>query len=201
MLNQRISQKEAIKLTSIFTILCPHGIVLAADSAATKRNPINFEVESIETNFKKIYCISKTNFGVSCWGLGKINGKTILDFLAEFEESYVEKADTIDDVAKKLVCFLQKEFSDNTDRMGMHLAGYMTIEGKAVPQLRHIFHERWHEAGEFVNENSHVEALSKGGRIPFPVYQPYPPLFNGDNTIANCLINFIPAMTEGKQRY
>jgi hypothetical protein len=125
-------------LTSIFTILCPHGIVLAADSAATKRNPINNEVESIETNFKKIYCISKTNFGVSCWGLGKINGKIILDFLAEFEESYVEKTDTLDDVAKKLVGFLQKEFSDNTDRMGLHLAGYMVVEGKAVPQLTHL---------------------------------------------------------------
>lgn len=187
-------------MTSIFTILCPHGIVLSADSAATKRNPINNEVESIETNFQKIYCISKTNFGVSCWGLGKINGKTILDFLAEFEESHVEKTDTIDDVAKKLVGFLQKEFSGSTDRMGMHLVGYMIIEGKAVPQLRHIFHEEWHKAGEFVNENSHVESRMKEGRFEFAVYRPYPPLFNGDNAIANCLINYIPQMTCGKQR-
>lgn len=84
--------------------------------------------------------------------------------------------------------------------MGLHLAGYLVKDDKAIPQLRHIFHERWHDDGEFTNENCHKEAYLNGKRFLFKSYVPYPPLFNGDNAIANCLINFIPAMTKGKQK-
>ena len=72
-------------MTSNFTILCPHGIVLAADGVVTKRNPFSGDVEKIYPYFRKIYKFSKTKFGVSCWGLGRINGLLILDFLAEFD--------------------------------------------------------------------------------------------------------------------
>jgi hypothetical protein len=193
--------KRVNYLTSTFTILCPHGIVLAADSAATKRNPITNEIEGEPIlNFKKIYQFSKTSFGISCWGLGTIQDKPILKFLAEFEESSVEKTDTLDQVAEKLTILLRSTTPKIQDRLGLHLAGYMKKDDKLVPQLRHIFHEKWHKAGEFVCENCHIESLSEQGRIKFPSYRPYPPLFNGDNAIANCLVNFIPRMTQGRQR-
>lgn len=187
-------------LTSTFTILCPHGIVMAADSAATERDPITNAITNIFPNFQKIYHLSKTSFGISCWGQGKVQNKLILEFLAEFEKSCVEKADTIDQVAKKLCEHLQSVTPKIQERMGLHLAGYDRTDGKPIPQLRHIFHERWHNDGEFTNENCHKEAHLNGKRFQFKSYAPYPPLFNGDNTIANCLFNFIPAMTEGRQR-
>ena len=183
-----------------FTILCPSGIVLAADSAATIRNPISNEVEKIITTVKKIYGVSKTNFGISCWGLGTIQGSSIVSHLAEFEELFIKKTDTIDDVAEKLVIFLQENLSENTNQMGLHLAGYMLKEDKNVPQIRHVFHEKWHNPGEFVNENIHMETLQETGRFRFPSYRTYPPLFNRDNAIANCLVNYIPNATNGTQR-
>jgi hypothetical protein len=173
--------------------------VLAADSAVTKRNPFSGDVEEITPHFQKIYRFSKTNFGISCWGLGKINGILVLDFLAEFEKSSVEKTDTLDQVADKLRDHLRKVTPKISERMGLHLAGYVTIEGKPTPQLRHIFHEIWHLAGDFVAENCHIESL-KPIREQFPSYRPYPPLFNGDNAIANCLVNVIPYMNQGSQK-
>ncbi len=187
-------------MTSTFTILCPQGIVLAADSVATQRNPINNEVEKLIPNIQKIYGFSKVPFGASFWGLGTINGKSILDFLAYFEKNGVEKTDALDQIAKKLTDALAKVLPQNTDRMGLHLAGYVKTEKGNVPQLRHIFHEKWHKAGEFVCENCHKESLGEFAQIIFRDYRPYPPLFNGDNAIANCLVNFIPAMTQGQQR-
>jgi hypothetical protein len=187
-------------LTSTFTILCPYGIVLAADSVGTIRNHFSNEIEKIIPNVQKIYGFSKVPFGTSFWGLGVVEDKPTLDFLAEFEESSVEKTDTLDQVADKLREHLSKVTPKISDGMGLHLAGYVTIEGKPTPQLRHIFHETWHAAGDFVAENCHIESLSAKGRIKFPSYLPYPPLFNGDNAIANCLVNFIPYMTQQKQK-
>lgn len=186
--------------TSTFTILCPHGIVMAADSAATERNPLTNEITRIIPDFRKIYHVSKTSFGISCWGQGIIQNKTVMEFLSEFENSYVEKGDNIDQVAEKLSEQLRNAKPEIQNRMGLHLAGYHIKNDKAIPQLRHIFHEQWHGKGEFTNENCHEEAHLNGKRLPFKSYVPYPPLFNGDNAIANCLINFIPAMTNGKQR-
>jgi hypothetical protein len=168
---------------------------MAADSAGTKRNPFTNEIEEVIPDVKKICKVSKTNFGISCWGLGTIQGKPIMDFLTEFEESSVEKSDTLDQVAEKLTTLLRTTMSENEYRMGLHLAGYDRKEGTPSPQLRHIFHERWHKAGEFVCENCHKESLAEMARIEFYDYSSYPTLFNGDNAVANCLFNYIPAIT------
>jgi hypothetical protein len=173
---------------------------MAADSAATERDPITNEITHIIPDFRKIYHVSKTSFGISCWGLGKIQNKSILEYLAEFEESHVEKTDTIDQVAEKLSEHLRSVTPKIQKRMGLHLAGYIRKGDKSIPQLRHIFHERWHSDGEFTNENCHNEAHIDGKKVLFKSYVPYLPLFNGDNAIANCLFNYIPSATRGMQR-
>jgi hypothetical protein len=173
--------------------------VLAADSVGTIRNPFSGEVEKIIPNIQKIHGFSKVGFGTSFWGLGVVGDTPIPDFLAEFEESSVEKTDTLDQVAVKLRDHLSNVTPKINERMGLHLAGYAVIEGKSAPQLRHIFRESWHLAGEFVAENCHIESL-KPVREQFLSYRPYPPLFNGDNAIANCLVNFIPYMTQQTQK-
>lgn len=53
---------------------------MAADSVATIRNTFSHEIEGYIDNIQKIYKISKTNFGVSYWGLGGVEGKSVLEF-------------------------------------------------------------------------------------------------------------------------
>lgn len=172
---------------------------MAADSAMTEVYPRTNAILKITPNVRKIYHVSKANLGISCWGLAKIQNKLILDFLAEFEESSIDKTDTIDEVAEKLKNHLQNVTPKIQLTMGLHLAGYVKKEKKYVSQLRHIFHERWHNSGDFTNENCHEEYHQNGTRIPFSSYFSYPTLFNGDNAIANCLFNYIPSVTGGRQ--
>lgn len=173
---------------------------MAADSRITEVNPSTNQVLRYIDDIKKVYYVSSANLGISYWGLAEIRGKLLLDFLAEFETSVIEKTDTIDGVAEKLKNQLQNVEPKIQVRMGLHLAGYMKKEEDYIPRLRHVFHEHWHSAGEFTNEDCHLEYHHEGKRIPFPSYFSYPVLFNGDNSIANCLFNYIPTMTKGTQR-
>lgn len=173
---------------------------MATDSLITYVNPTTNQITRYDDNIKKIYHVSKVNLGISYWGLAEIRGKPLLGFLAEFEESFVDKADTIDEVAEKFKNHLQNVEPKIQVRMGLHLAGYVKKEKNYTPRLRHVFHEIWHNAGDFTDENCHIEYHLNGKRVPFPSYFPYPPLFNGDNAIANCLFNFIPNMTKGRQQ-
>ena len=172
---------------------------MAADSVATIRNTFSHEIEGYIDNIQKIYKISKTNFGVSYWGLGGVEGKSVLEFLTDFEKS-VSATDTLDQVAQKLTSRLSTTLPTNQYRMGLHIAGYVTDGDTSIPQLRHIFHEAWHKPGQFVCENCNKESLAKDVRIEFYSPANYLALFNGDNTVANCLFNYIPAMTQNQHR-
>ncbi len=73
--------------------------------------------------------------------------------------------------------------------MGMHLAGYKD----KTPKLHHIFHEGWYGKGQFTNEDCHKEYhFPSGDKVLYKDYNKYPILFNGDNLIANVLLNYIP---------
>lgn len=187
-------------MTSTFTILCPYGIVLGADSAVTTRNPLTGKVDGIKTGFRKVGSISYNRFGFSCWGLGKINSQLLTEFLEDlYKETF--SSDTIDKVANNISISLSNITPSISNRIGIHLAGYCSNNrGVPAPQLRHIFHESWHNPGQFVVENCHAESLTANGRVAFANYEPYPVLFNGDNTVANCLVNFIPIMTNKSQQ-
>ena len=121
---------------------------MAADSVATLRNPFSNEIEEYIDDFQKVYKIAKTNFGVSSWGLGAIQNKTVLKFLNEFEESSVSPDDTLDQVSEELTKLLCHSLPTNEYIMGFHIAGYMANKDTQIPQLRHIFHETWHKAGQ-----------------------------------------------------
>lgn len=172
---------------------------MATDSLITYVNPTTNQIIRYDDNIKKIYHVSKVNLGISYWGLAEIQKKPILDFLIEFEESCIDKTDTINEISEKLKNYLQDLKPKIQSRMGLHLVGYVKKEEEYIPRLRHVFHERWHSAGEFTNENSNIECHLGGKRIPFRSHFFYPVLFNGDNAIANCLFNYIPSMTRGKQ--
>lgn len=173
---------------------------MSADSRITYIDAITNEILEHVDDVEKLYHVKKVNVGISYWGLAEIQDKSMLDFLSEFEEAQIDEDDSIDEVAEKLKNHLENIVPRIRIRIGLHLAGYEKSGEESTPRLRHIFHERWHSSGEFTNEDSNSEWHREGERIPFPTRRLFPALFNGDNTIANSLFNYIPLITRGKQR-
>ncbi len=173
---------------------------MSADSRITYTDAITNEILRYVDGVEKVYHVKKVNLGISYWGLAEIQDKSMLDFLTEFEETQLDEGDSFDEVAEELKNRLEHVVPRIRIRMGLHLAGYEKRGDEYTPRLRHIFHERWHPSGEFTNEDSNIEWHREGERIPFRSRRLFPVLFNGDNAIANCLFNYIPAMTNGRQR-
>lgn len=176
-------------LTSTFTILCPEGIVMATDSRIKVRG-------KLFNGIQKIYQMLKTPIGISYWGYVGFNGKIVLEHLKDFEKDYVTDGDTVDHVAEKLKEYLENINPKISDRGGFHLAG--CIQQNQSYRLRHVFHETWHNVGEFTNENCHVEFHDPHGNKIIPHDEKsYPVLFNGDNFVANALFNYAPFVDGG----
>jgi hypothetical protein len=182
-------------------LLCPEGIILAADMRETTMNTITAEIIGFRDKVKKIYRVKKkTNVGISCWGLAEVRrtgvpNKDIVPYLAEFDHSSIERGDTVDAIAGKLKQCLENVTPPISSRMGFHVAGYIDLEGHRAPHLRHVFRWDWHRPGEFTNENSHTEYhLPYGDRVSYKTRKEYPTLFNGDNLIANALFNYAPSI-------
>jgi hypothetical protein len=187
-------------MTSTITILCPQGIVMAADSRISYVDSVTGQPRELMDDVKKIFYLRKAKVGISYWGLATIQGKPMLDFLQEIEDTFIQEEDKINDVAEKLLKRLHGTTPRIRTRMGLHIAGYVREGTNYIPKLQHIFHERWHSDGEFTNENCHLEYHSNGKKILFHQYYPYPVLFNGDNAVANCLFNYIPHISGQKIR-
>lgn len=147
---------------------------------------------------QKIYEMLKTSMGISYWGYVSFNEKTVLEHLKDFEKDYVNDKDTVDDVAEKLKEYLENIDPKIADTGGFHLAGCIHQNKKQSYRLRHVFHERWHNVGEFTNENCHTEYHDRyGNKIVLRDEKSYPVLFNGDNFVANALFNYAPFVDGG----
>lgn len=173
-------------------MLCPQGIVLAADMRETTIYPTwQNRLPLVKDNIKKIYPFKQGNIGISCWGLAEIttetNKKDIVSYLEEFDNSKVKEGFTLDDVAEELKITLESISPKIEHPMGFHIAAYL----KNRPKLRHVFHMDWHNPGEFTNEDCHLEYHTEyGDKLIYRIRKEYPPLFNGDSFIANAFFNY-----------
>ena len=175
-------------MTSTITIAHPQGLVLGADKYITYPMTPDRRVLT-HTVANKIYPSTKTNAGISFWGLANYGGTRGIDFLKEFDENNLSSNDFIDEIASKLKQKLEAITPKIKKRCGFHVAGYSKSTQK--PKLRHVFHENWHDDGEFTNEDCHKEYHdSIGNRVSYRYEKDFPVLFNGDNFIANVLFNF-----------
>jgi len=178
-------------MTSTFVVLCPEGVVIAADSRITYQlHPQNhWKIGHID-NVQKIFHLKEPNVCGSYWGLAEIQGKPILQHLQDFEKSQLSRSDDVDSIAKKMKTYLENIAPKIERRMGLHITGYIDN----TPKLRHVFHEFWHINGEFVNEDCHAECYLPplGNKVMYREPKEYPVLFNGDNLVANALFNYAP---------
>lgn len=99
-------------MSIISTVYVPEGIAMAADSriTGTRTNNINGGTETssftISDNGQKLVKLNKVKVGISFCGIMIKDGNTIADFLRLFEINVVEKADTVEMVAKKLFDYM-----------------------------------------------------------------------------------------------
>ena len=92
-------------MTTTISLLCPEGIVLAADSREGIIDPYTGNYLKIRDNVKKIISLKNTaGVAMSCWGLATVSeaekpDKDIIPFLEEFNNTTLEKGDRIEQVA------------------------------------------------------------------------------------------------------
>jgi hypothetical protein len=174
-------------------------MVLATDRRITSIDESG-NVLGYRDNVDKIFRFSKSQIGVSYWGLASFGSDAMLDRLKDFEKTKVDSKDDVNVVSEKLAGYLEGFTPKIETSMGLHVAGYCRNKGDMYPQLRHVFHVKWHNPGQFTNENSNQEYHLPDGKKCSHKYDPFVALFNGDNTIANALFNFLPEIYPSRKQ-
>jgi hypothetical protein len=167
------------------TVVCPEGVVVAADSRVTLSyylDPESTEKTIVQSNFDnatKLMTLKEPHdfVAISTVGAGTISDRTIHSFAAEFQETLGDKRLTIKEYADKLETFYQaqwdkKEHEDDDLEIQFQVAGL--------------------DKGEIYGELYNVTVPKGKGK---PIQQIKPGVFNvawnGDVSIVTRLVNGI----------
>lgn len=127
-------------MTLVLTELSPFGIAMAADSAVTVTNTIT-GLSYVKPNAAlKLQVIPYLNAGISCWGLGIINGIPTDEWLSKFIDTN-SSLGSLKEFADELAKQLNSQVPRNTTsegRLGFHLAGFEIYNGTPTPSFYHI---------------------------------------------------------------
>jgi hypothetical protein len=116
-------------MTIVSVVFVPEGIAMAADSRLTgtrKRQDGFIDRFVVTDNAQKLVLLRKATIGVSFYGDAIIEGKTVADFLRNFDINLVKVHDTVAEIANNLKEFLEQGF-DQYD-LSFLLAGYDSDE-------------------------------------------------------------------------
>ncbi|SDN95438.1 hypothetical protein [Bacillus sp. OK048] len=112
-------------MTIISVVCVPEGIAMTADSrligSYTRDNGV-VERFTFTDNAQKLLLIRNSNIGVSFCGDALIEGRTVADFLREFDSNQVKSTDSIPEVAEKLKDTLYSKFTNY--KVAFYLAGF-----------------------------------------------------------------------------
>lgn len=105
-------------MSIVCAVYLAEGIVMAADSRITgtqsiidtENNMVSNNFYTLSDNGQKVFLLNTVSVGVLACGEMEINGRPIFDFLRMFEIEKVEKTDTTEIVANKLLEFLNGNF-------------------------------------------------------------------------------------------
>jgi hypothetical protein len=127
-------------MTLVLTELSPFGIAMAADSAVTFTNPNTGYSFAKPNAAEKLQVIPYLNAGVSCWGVGEIDGEATDEWLAGFIRAN-SNLPSLASFASTLATALQNHLGPSSakqSRVGFHLAGFEEYNGKPAPSFYHI---------------------------------------------------------------
>ena len=167
------------------TVICPEGVVVAADSRVTLSyylNPESVEKTIVQSNFdnatKLMTLVSPHNYvAISTVGAGTIADRTIHSYAAEFHETLGEERLKIREYAEKLETFYQTQW-DN--------AGHNADDSDIQFQVAGL------DEGELYGELYNV-TVPKGKSKPVQLIKPglFNVAWNGDISIVTRLVNGI----------
>ena len=159
-----------------------HGTFMIADSLITEY----FEDGTSKPcyNTEKIFVLPNSKTAISFWGAVN-NPKTKFDLFSELdlikkELSPFTERYGIATITDKLLKMLPKLNIDQDDELGFHVTGY----DHHTPRLNHVFHAKFLEKREFINEDATCQAhegfIGRHGYKKISFSMPFPMLFNGD---------------------
>jgi len=113
------------------TVICPEGIVQAADSRVTLIHPVSETLITNNTfdNAKKLLVFKEphTHVSVTTYGSGTINGRTIHGYNTEFASTLPDKRIPVKEFAERFQKFFKQRWDkaehDDTDNISFQVAG------------------------------------------------------------------------------
>ncbi len=126
-------------MTLVLTEVSWLGVAMAADSAVT------FGSGRVYVGAQKLLPVPNINAGISIWGRGRIGVEDADIWLQRFIETQVPSNMGLWEMADRLANSLNKAFGGTiSDRMGLHVAGFDTIDGISVPAFYHVHNGHYH---------------------------------------------------------
>jgi len=153
-------------MTLIITELSEFGIAMVADSAVTyfERLPSEQPVPRVLNGALKLQVIPYLNAGVSVWGHGTLpveNAHVSTDIWLRYFIQHHSGVASLDEFVDRLQIELQNIAGDLQKPLGFHLAGYVDVDDRRLPDFYHVRNNdgtfRQYNMHDFVN-----------GHVPFP---------------------------------
>ncbi|MDH5085882.1 hypothetical protein [Clostridium perfringens] len=146
-------------MSIITTVYIPEGIVMAADSRLTGTTTYpdgTKDRHTLSDNSQKLFLIKNNSIGISCCGDAKIAGKSVGDFIREFEIKLVKESDTVIDITPKLKDYTIKEHGEGVI---YHVAGF-------INDVQHVYQIQNNEiVRKNINNNVVVTGVSWNGEL------------------------------------
>ena len=144
-------------MTFILTELSKDCIIMTADSAEIEFG--TFRIKPID----KVIHYYKLNIGVSTWGIATIKGEDINSWLQNSKSQFhsdVIKGQLVPNkylrqLAEYLGHKLNTDIPNGESNLGLHVAGYMEIEGILRPVVYHVHNHNPDEGLEIESCKSH----------------------------------------------
>lgn len=139
-------------MSIITSVYIPEGIAMAADSRLTGTTTYDdgrIAMHTISDNSQKLFLIKNNKVGIGCCGDATINGKSVGDFLRQFEIDCISECDNIITIATKL-----KDYTIDKHGEGViyQVAGYLD-------DIPHVY--------TIINSNLIRSNLSEAGDIDY----------------------------------
>lgn len=125
-------------MSIISTIYLPEGIIMSADSrltGTTRYSDGSVVLQTLSDNAQKLFLIKEKNIGISWCGDAYISGRSVGDFLRQFEIEVISDEDNILTIPEKLKNYTIEKDGGN---ISYQLSGYLND----VPYVYSIFNDR-----------------------------------------------------------